>query len=47
MYAKLKNQEINAEAARRNGFRFYEATEVYLCPEVAPRYLKLAMRARK
>ena len=37
--------EINAEAARKGGLRFYKATDkVYLCPNVAPRYIKLAVR---
>lgn len=37
--------EVNTEAARRDGLRFYKATDkVYLCPEVAPRYLKVAVR---
>ena len=37
--------EVNAEAARKDGLRFYRATDkVYLCPEVAPKYLKLALR---
>ena len=35
--------EINAEAARKNGLRFYRATdEVYVCNAVLPRYLKRA-----
>ncbi len=35
--------EINAEAARKNGLRFYKATDkVYLCLDVAPRYIRLA-----
>lgn len=33
--------EINAEAARKNGLRFYRATDkVYVCNAVLPRYLK-------
>ena len=33
--------EINAEAARKNGLRFYKATDkVYVCNAVLPRYLK-------
>ena len=33
--------EINAEAARKNGLRFYKATgKVYVCNAVLPRYLK-------
>lgn len=33
--------EIDAEAARKNGLRFYRATDkVYVCNAVLPRYLK-------
>ncbi|MFB0561820.1 MAG: RNA 2'-phosphotransferase [Candidatus Lokiarchaeia archaeon] len=33
--------EINAEAARKNGAKFYKATDkVYLCNNVEPRYIK-------
>jgi len=35
--------EINAEAARRNGVKFYKASDrVYLCRNLPPKYVKLA-----
>ncbi len=35
--------EINAEAARNNGVRFYKASDrVYLCNNLSPKYIKLA-----
>jgi putative RNA 2'-phosphotransferase len=34
--------KINAEAARKNGVRFYKASDrVYLCKELSPKYIKL------
>jgi putative RNA 2'-phosphotransferase len=36
--------EVNADAARRDGLRFYKATDkVYVCKAVPPSYLKKAM----
>mgnify|MGYP000501116706 CR=1 FL=1 len=33
--------EIDAERARRDGFKFYKATDkVYLCQEIPPKYIK-------
>jgi len=33
--------EIDAEKARKDGFKFYKATDrVYLCREIPPRYIK-------
>jgi putative RNA 2'-phosphotransferase len=33
--------EVNAEAARKDGVRFYKATDkVYLCSNILPRYIK-------
>ncbi len=33
--------EIDAEKARRDGFKFYEATDkVYLCRKIPPKYIK-------
>ena len=35
--------EINAEAARKNGLRFYKATnKVYLCDGILPKYIQIA-----
>ncbi len=35
--------EINAEAARHNGVRFYKASDrVYVCNNLSPKYIKLA-----
>jgi len=35
--------EINAEAARKNGVKFYKASDkVYLCNGLSPKYIKLA-----
>jgi putative RNA 2'-phosphotransferase len=35
--------EINAEAARKNGLRFYKATnKVYLCDAILPEYIQIA-----
>jgi putative RNA 2'-phosphotransferase len=35
--------EINAEAARKNGLRFYRATnKVYLCDAILPEYIQIA-----
>jgi putative RNA 2'-phosphotransferase len=35
--------EIDAEAARKNGVRFYKASDrVYLCANLPPKYIKLA-----
>jgi putative RNA 2'-phosphotransferase len=35
--------EINAEAARKKGLKFYKATdEVYVCGAILPRYIKIA-----
>lgn len=46
--------EVNAEAARKDGVRFYKATDkVYLCSNVLPKYIKplhackLGMRSPK
>jgi putative RNA 2'-phosphotransferase len=37
--------EINAEAARKNGLRFYKATgKVYVCDAILPRYIGIATR---
>jgi putative RNA 2'-phosphotransferase len=34
--------EIDVEAARKNGLRFYKATDkVYLCEAVSPRYIRM------
>jgi len=33
--------EVDAEAARKDGIKFYRATDkVYLCREVPPKYIK-------
>ena len=33
--------EIDAEKARKNGIKFYKATEqVYLCKQIPPRYIR-------
>ena len=38
--------EIDAEKARKNGVKFYKATdEIYLCREVPPSYIRLLTRA--
>jgi putative RNA 2'-phosphotransferase len=35
--------EINAEAARKNGLRFYKATnKVYVCDAILPEYIQIA-----
>ena len=35
--------KINAEAARKNGLRFYKATDkVYLCDAILPEYIQIA-----
>ena len=35
--------EIDAEAARKNGLRFYKATDkVYVCSAIHPRYIRIA-----
>ena len=39
--------EVNAEAARKNGWRFYKATDkVYVCKVVPPRYIKYRSRVQ-
>lgn len=36
--------EIDAEASRRNGAKFYKATDnVYLCSYIQPEYVKLVL----
>jgi len=43
-YRRTRNPvilEIDAEKARRDGFKFYKATDkVYLCREIPPKYIK-------
>ena len=40
--------EIDAEVARKDGIKFYKATDkVYLCKDVAPRYIKRLLRDDK
>jgi RNA:NAD 2'-phosphotransferase (TPT1/KptA family) len=44
---KLAILEINAEAARKNGLRFYKVTDkVYVCNAVLPRYIKTAAQPK-
>ena len=44
MHAKLKTQEIDAEAAREDGLKFYIATgKVYVCAAISPKYIRRAL----
>ena len=39
--------EIDAEAARKNGLRFYKATDkVYVCGAILPRYIRTARQSK-